>query len=84
MPAPVPEGTTTVAGQTLRARAVSGVLVGAVPFALGRQNPGNPAWLGAAVVGSIALLSAVSAVGSVLLARMAKNRKLRGARANLA
>lgn len=64
--------------------AVSGVLVGALPFALGTQNPDNPAWLGIAVVGSIALLSVVSAVGSVLLARIAKQRELRAVGARLA
>lgn len=63
---------------------VSGVLVGALPFALGRENPDNPAWLGLAVVVSITLLSVVSAVGSVLLARMANRRELRGAGAKLA
>lgn len=63
---------------------VSGVLVGALPFALGTQNPDNPAWLGIAVVGSIALLSVISAVGSVLLARIAKKRELRAAGAELA
>lgn len=63
--------------------AVSGVLVGALPFALGAKNPDSPAWLGLAVIGSFTLMSVASAVGSVLLARMAKNRELRGARAKL-
>jgi hypothetical protein len=58
---------------------VGGALVGALPFAMGSPNPQNPAWLGLAVVGSITLLSAVSAVGSVVIARMVKKRELRGA-----
>lgn len=61
---------------------VSGVLVGAIPFALGTPNPNNPNWLGMAVIGSIALLSAASAIGSVLIARTAKKRELRWPRAN--
>ncbi len=63
---------------------VSGVLVGALPFALGSQNPENPSWLGLAILGTISLLSAVSAVGSVLIARAAKKRGSRGASAALA
>lgn len=63
---------------------VGGVLVGALPYALGTQNPENPSWLGIAVVGSIALLSLLSAVGSVLLARIAKQRELRATGARLA
>ena len=63
---------------------VSGVLVGALPFALGSQNPENPSWLGLAVIGSFSLMSAISAVASVLISRTAKGRVLRGAGANLA
>ena len=63
---------------------VSGVLVGALPFALGSQNPDNPSWLGLAVIGSFSLLSAISAVASVLISRTAKICALRGAAANLA
>lgn len=59
--------------------AVSGVLVGAIPFALGTPNPTNPDWLGMAVIGSVAVLSAASAIGSVLLARTARKRELRAA-----
>lgn len=49
-------------------------------FIIDTDNSMDEMWpvIGAAVVGSIALLSAMSAVGSVLLARMAKNRELRG------
>ena len=62
--------------------AVAGLLVGAFPFAVGRSNSELPVWLLAvAVIGSITLLSAVSAVGSALLARMAKNRQPRDVRA---
>ncbi len=51
--------------------AVSGVLVGALPFVLGSsENAGLPAWLlGVAIIGSITLLSAVSAAGSLALAK---------------
>lgn len=63
---------------------VSGVLVGAVPFALGTPSPDNPAWLGLAVMGSFILMSVVSGVASVLIARTATQRESRGARASLA
>ncbi len=51
--------------------AVSGVLVGALPFVLGSsENARLPAWLlGVAIIGSITLLSAVSAAGSLALAK---------------
>lgn len=58
---------------------VSGVLVGAIPFALGSPSPDNSDWLGLAVMGSFALLSATSAIGSVLIARMVDERELRAA-----
>lgn len=64
--------------------AVSGVLVGAVPFAIGTPAPDNPAWLGLAVMGSFTLMSVISAVVAVLIARTAKQRDLRGARASVA
>lgn len=64
--------------------AVSGVLVGAVPFALGTPSPDNPSWLGLAVMGSFISMSVASAVVSVLIARAAKQRGWRGARASLA
>lgn len=63
---------------------VSGVLVGALPFAMGTPNPENPAWLGLAVIGSFSLMSAISSVASVLISRTAKIRASRGAGANLA
>jgi hypothetical protein len=51
--------------------AVAGVLVGVLPFAAG----GRGQWpLGLGVVGAITLLSAVSAAGSLALARVAERR----------
>jgi hypothetical protein len=60
--------------------ALSGLLVGVLPFVLGTPTKEHPLWLlGLVIIGSITLMSAVSAVVSVLLARMAKKRELRGA-----
>lgn len=60
--------------------AVSGLLVGALPFLLGTLNSDLPPWLwGVLIIGSVTLLSSVSAVGSAVLARMAKKRELPGA-----
>lgn len=65
--------------------AVSGLLVGVLPFVLGTPSTQRPLWFWAAVIiGPITLLSAVSAVGSASLARMAKKRELRGGRAGAA
>lgn len=64
--------------------AVSGVLVGAVPFALGTPAPDNPSWLGLAVMGSFTSMSVASAVVSVLIARAAKSRAPAGAPASAA
>ena len=60
--------------------AVAGLLVGAIPFAVGESTSGRPLWLlGGVVMGSITLLSAGSAAGSLALARMAEKRAtLRG------
>ncbi|MEW5928658.1 MAG: hypothetical protein AB1941_14415 [Gemmatimonadota bacterium] len=50
--------------------AAVGMLVGVLPFVVGEPTSEIPLWqLGAAVVGSITLLSAVSAAGSTLLLR---------------
>lgn len=50
--------------------AAAGLLVGVLPFVLGEPTSEIPLWLlGTAVVGSITLLSAVSAIGSALLSR---------------
>jgi hypothetical protein len=52
--------------------AVSGLLVGALPFAVGTSTTELPVWLwGVVVIGSIILLSAVSAVASAVLFRFA-------------
>ncbi len=60
--------------------AVSGLLVGVLPFAVGTPSPKFPLWLLCLVmIGSVTLLSAISAVGSALLARTAKKRRLRNA-----
>ena len=56
--------------------AVAGMLVGSFPFAVGEPTSELPVWLlGGVVVGSITLLSAASASGSLALARMAEDRK---------
>ena len=49
--------------------AASGLLVGVLPFALATPNPELPAWARVVIIGSITLLAAVSAVGSMLLLR---------------
>ena len=50
--------------------AVSGLLLGVLPFVLGTPNAEFPLWLlGVAIIGSMTLMSAVSAVGSALLFR---------------
>jgi hypothetical protein len=65
--------------------ALAGVLVGVFPFTVGTATTALPLWLlGVMVIGTITLMSAVSAVGSVLLARMAKKREFRDASAGLA
>lgn len=65
--------------------ALAGVLVGVFPFTVGTPNTAVPLWLLAVtVIGAITLMSAVSAVGSVWLARMARKRELRDARVDLA
>ena len=65
--------------------AAAGLLVGALPFTIGDPTTERPLWLLAGVViGSITLLSAVSAAGSLALARRAEKRDLLGAGANVA
>ena len=62
--------------------AVSGLLVIVLPFTgvLGTPNTEHPLWQWrGAIIGAVTLLSSVSAVGSVLLARMARTRRLRTA-----
>ena len=56
--------------------AVSGVLVGVLPFVLGSSEAsGLPAWLlGVLIIGSLTLLSAASADGSLALAKWWRRR----------
>lgn len=55
--------------------AAAGLLVGALPFTIGESTTELPLWLLATVViGTITLLSAVSAAGSLALAQMAEKR----------
>ena len=63
--------------------AVAGMLAGALPFAVGESTTELPLWLLAGVVvGTITLLSAASAAGSLALARRAARRELLAARAD--
>ena len=65
--------------------AVSGLLVGMLPFVVGTVNTELPLWLwGVIIIGSVTLLSSVSDVGSALLSRMVKRRKLRDASGDVA
>ena len=65
--------------------AMSGLLVGVLPFVVGTLSTELPLWLwGVVIIGPVTLLSSVSAVGSALLARMAKKRELRDASADVA
>ena len=58
--------------------AVTGLLVGVLPFLIGESTSELPLWLlGVVVISSITLLSAVSAVGSALLSRYAVRRHTR-------
>lgn len=60
--------------------AVSGLLVGVLPFLVGTVNTALPLWLwGVATVGAVTILSSASAVGTALIARMAKKGALHGA-----
>jgi peptidoglycan/LPS O-acetylase OafA/YrhL len=58
--------------------AVSGILVGALPFALGDSQTQMPAWQFALlVIGAITLMSTLSALATVLSARLLKQRAVR-------
>jgi hypothetical protein len=58
--------------------AVAGLLVGVLPFLIGESTSELPPWLlGVVVIGSVTLLSAVSAVGSALLSQYAARRQTR-------
>lgn len=63
----------------------AGLLVGVLPFTIGEPTTERPLWLLATVViGTITLLSAVSAAGSLALARRAEKRALSDAGADTA
>ena len=65
--------------------AVGGLLVGVLPFAVGTPNTALPLWQWAAVIiGPMTLLGAVSAAGSLALARRARKPELPDAGAGLA
>jgi hypothetical protein len=58
--------------------AVAGLLVGALPLVLGEPTSAIPLWrLAGAIIGSITLLSAGSAAGSLALARRTERREPR-------
>ena len=55
--------------------AAAGVLVGVLPFTIGESTSRLPLWqLAATVIGSFTVLSAVSAIGSAMLARCVVRR----------
>ena len=57
--------------------ALAGLLLGTLPFALGEPTAAVPLWLLVVVItGSITAMSAVSAVGTLALARMAEEREM--------
>ena len=61
--------------------AVSGLLVGALPFVLGDgSGEGGPWYFWIALCSALSLLSAVSAVASVLLARLLRDAPVKGVR----
>ena len=66
--------------------AVAGLLIGSLPFVLGDQGPDTErVWLlPVVVISSITLLSAVSAAGSLLLARRSERQALPDARPEVA
>jgi hypothetical protein len=66
--------------------AVAGLIIGSLPFVLGDQGPdAERAWLlPVLVISSITLLSAVSAAGSLMLARKSARRGLTQASADMA
>jgi len=66
--------------------AVAGLVIGSLPFVLGDQGPNaERLWLlPVVVISSITLLSAVSAAGSLVLARKSERRELPDARPDMA
>ena len=66
------------AGRAAALGAVSGLIVGTLPFLVGTATSQVPLWqLALLVIGSFTLMSAASAVVSVLLARLASKREAR-------
>lgn len=64
--------------------AAAGLLVGSIPFTIGEPTSDRPVWLLATIViGSITMLSAASAAGSLALARKAEQGALSGAAVDL-
>lgn len=60
--------------------ALAGVVVGVFPFTVGTPTSSVPVWqLGLAIISSISLMSVLSSIGSVLVARMSRRRQVRGA-----
>ncbi len=65
--------------------ALAGLIVGVFPFTVGKSTAAVPLWLLAvAVIGSITLMSAFSAVASAVVAKTARKRELRDASAHMA
>jgi hypothetical protein len=57
--------------------ALAGAIVGSIPFTIGDPTSAVPLWfLAGTVIGSITLLSSLSAAGSLMLARRAERRQL--------
>jgi hypothetical protein len=56
--------------------AVAGMVIGTMPFLLGTPNSESPGWLPAVAIGSMTLMGAVSAAGSLALARRGKKREM--------
>lgn len=54
--------------------AVAGLLIGVLPFVLGTPAAENPRWLAPLVIGAITVMGAVSAAGSLALAKRAEGR----------
>ena len=56
--------------------ALAGLVIGVLPFMLGSSNPALPPWFPGVVIGSITALGALSAAGSLALARRGEKREL--------
>jgi hypothetical protein len=57
--------------------ALSGLIVGLLPFLVGTANPQAPNWLPAAIIGSIALMSVLSAIATTMFARTKQKTAVR-------